>query len=47
MKYRGYSIEPQRDGTFALYSLTNSMYDCHHGFKTIEAAKAAADKRAA
>jgi hypothetical protein len=45
MTYRGYSIEAERNGTFSLYSTTNSMYDCHHGFKTIEEAKAAVDKR--
>jgi hypothetical protein len=45
MTYRGYSIEQERDGTFSLYSLANSMYDCHTGFKTIEAAKKAADQR--
>ena len=45
MTYRGYSIEQEPDGTYSLYSLANSMYDVHNGFKTIEAAKSFADHR--
>lgn len=41
--YRGYSIELERDDTFSAYSATNSMYDVHTGFVTVEAAKQAID----
>ena len=47
MTHRGYSIEQERDGTFSLYSLKNSMYDVHTGFKTIEEAKVASERLAA
>jgi hypothetical protein len=36
--HKGYSIEQERNGTFSAYSLSNSMYDCHSGFPTVEAA---------
>lgn len=43
--YRGYSIEQERDGTFSVYSLTNSMYDCHNGFASVEIAMTFIDRR--
>lgn len=45
MIYRAYSIETERDGSFSLYALGNSMYDVHTGFKTMDAAKQFADSR--
>lgn len=47
MTYRGYSIEKERNGMFSAYSLSNSMYDCHTGFATVDAAKAFIDSRLA
>ena len=45
--YRGYSIEQFGDDGYAVYSLTNSMYDCHHGFKTVQEATKFIDDRVA
>lgn len=38
--HAGYSIEPWANGTWSIYRIGNSMYDCRDGFTSIEAAKA-------